>query len=705
MLRSRRRITVLVATGLLGAIALPATALQPPQPQPFDPAPPGRETEPIVLTGASFPGWSAPAEVTAKAPGAGGALCQGGQSASCTHNQYERPDVTTGDTAGNGVDVHKLLGYHWDATKGWVQIPFQVDEMAVRYLSNNNSGFAFYSETDQNLTYVYDQDRFNWTQEDPNDPCHAVARGGNTSTPDPVPGLDDNDELAFMASDAGPQAPANAGLPAGTKDARAVTLSDPYTGKQSYAYVMLASDGAGAATPAYDATNGYVRYLPDPNSDRFLYSQSSYDTYGATYHGAYWDPTTNTCVTDTPKQHRPEDTAWVKTPRYEFRYEGRWLMTETHVASKTQEMANVAQPDSSKWEYGPDLIDQWKARAFQQRPGGETPCCGYEEEVNNWGGSSMLMGWRAGPVRVIRATWGADSSTNNIRTEIFYRSEMHELDNLRVHVIPPGDGIYSQWDYNASKMTRYSNPFVPNGVPIDGKNDEVFGNGHVHLGPDGARYQSDDVTGIAPVDQQVNGGVSAGNPPDNCSGDPTGHACINNDVDIVDPTLSGPQGTLAWEQTSGPWGTFVDRTTIKQVTAGAAYTLVTTPYYRDDACFDDGTGSDPGLHVNPKHTDPGVDANGNPRECWKPEYGDPAAYLAANNLPADHFYQGDIGTHGVHILLIADSDNATLTVPVDEIDADQRRVILNEDPGNVGELYGRGLEKPLVTTVTPYSGQ
>jgi len=41
------------------------------------------------------------------------------------------------------------------------------------------------------------------------------------------------------------------------------------------------------------------------------------------------------------------------------------------------------------------------------------------------------MGWRAGPVRVIRATWGADSSTNNIRTEIFYRDEVRQLDYLR----------------------------------------------------------------------------------------------------------------------------------------------------------------------------------------------------------------------------------------------------------------------------------
>jgi hypothetical protein len=31
-------------------------------------------------------------------------------------------------------------------------------------------------------------------------------------------------------------------------------------------------------------------------------------------------------------------------------------------------------------------------------------------------------------------------------------------------------------------------------------------------------------------------------------------------------------------------------------------------------------------------------------------------------------------------------------------------VLLPGDPGNVGERYGRGFEKPLVTAVTPYGG-
>jgi hypothetical protein len=60
-------------------------------------------------------------------------------------------------------------------------------------------------------------------------------------------------------------------------------------------------------------------------------------------------------------------------------------MTEIHIA------------DEATGEYGPDLVDRWKARAFQQDAESETPCCGYEEEDTNWGGSSTLLGSSAAP--------------------------------------------------------------------------------------------------------------------------------------------------------------------------------------------------------------------------------------------------------------------------------------------------------------------
>ena len=86
------------------------------------------------------------------------------------------------------------------------------------------------------------------------------------------------------------------------------------------------------------------------------------------------------------------------------------------------------------------------------------------------------MGELVGPVRAIRATWGADSGTNVVRMETFYADQVRQKTWLRVHVIPPLDGIYAQWDFRAGRMTRYYNPNEPNGVAVDGRNDTVFGN-------------------------------------------------------------------------------------------------------------------------------------------------------------------------------------------------------------------------------------
>ena len=59
---------------------------------------------------------------------------------------------------------------------------------------------------------------------------------------------------------------------------------------------------------------------------------------------------------------------------------------------------------------------------------------------------------------------------------------------------------------------------------------------------------------------------------------------------------------------------------------------------------------------------------------------------------SDRFYQGSIATHGLHILAIADSDNARQTVPLTEIVGDQRLVML---PGWRGGDGGRAVRARL----------
>lgn len=288
-----------------------------------DGTPPVRDTEPVVLTGADLAGWAVPGDQEVKANSLEGAQCESGMPAPdspvtddepCSHNTYEEPDASTQDVLGvEGIPTDRLLGYRWDADAGrFVQVPFQVDEMFVRHISNDESGFSFYSETDRHVTYAYDREGFRWTASDPSDPC--LATPASELATDPVPGLDTDDELAFLWRDTGPRAPSDATAPEGIADSREVAVTDPTSGATTYLYVMQAApDGP---SPAFDATNGYVRYERDADADVFLFSESSYENYGDAPTGPYYDPATDTCVTDEHLQRRPGDAATITTPRY-----------------------------------------------------------------------------------------------------------------------------------------------------------------------------------------------------------------------------------------------------------------------------------------------------------------------------------------------------------------------------------------------------
>jgi hypothetical protein len=679
-------------------IAAPAAAQLPiiggGTPDPNKPGTP-RATEPIVLTGSQFGDWAKPANQTAKLPLTDLADCpQVDKRDGCAHNHYAQPEVDTGDKIGTTTPVDRLLGYRWnDKSKKFVQIPFQVDEVFTRYLDNDASGFAAYSGQDKHTTYAYDREGWRYTDSDPANECKAIPfKVGNDrpkTTVDPVAGLDANDELAFMASDSGPRAPANAQAPKGIGGVKEVTVQDPNnpTAAPTYVYVMKANDGGPKA--AYTASNGYVSYKRDANADIYERSQSSYDNYGNAARGPYCDDQGNVIRVDPttnpdndsyhkPSRRRPRDFASIKTPRFTFRYDGRWLMTQLRIS-----------PDGGK-TYAPDLIDRWKARAFQQDPSSSTPCCGFEEEDTHWGGSSTLLGERSGPVRTMRETWGADSGTNVIRRETFYRDSLVQKSWLRVHPIPPLDGIYAQWDFNAGRVTKYANRAHPEGVPIDGRNDEAFGN---FDDPCNDSYAGNDTGPLTQGYRQFYGSTIL------CDlGKLHDELDLHQSIDAPDPQFSQANAALEWSVTSGPNGTVVDRYTTRpdDVTAGGlAQSTVAVPYYRDDSCFDDGTGTDPGPRVKPGSSDePRKTAAGANRKCWHPEDGLPDG--------TDKFFQGDIATHGVHLLFIADSDNGRQTVPIDEIVSEQDMVMLPGNPPKaVGPSYDNSWDHPLDPSPSP----
>src|SRR2546421_388335 len=82
-------------------------------------------------------------------------------------------------------------------------------------------GFSVYSGEDQHTTYAYDREGFRFTRDGPkNDPCRAQQ--ATPTAKDPVKGLDANDEVVFMASDAGTQAPTTAAAPKGITELKQV---------------------------------------------------------------------------------------------------------------------------------------------------------------------------------------------------------------------------------------------------------------------------------------------------------------------------------------------------------------------------------------------------------------------------------------------------------------------------------------------------
>ena len=226
-------LVVLVWPSTAGAVGAPDLA-----------TPAARDTEPVVITGKDLPGWSVPANQTVKVPFLDLKDCQSFDE-KCAHNHYAQPEIDSSQlVSGGGRRRPRAPRLPLGRAAAFRQIPFQVDEVFTRYLDNSASGFAVYSGEDQHTTYAYDREGFRFNTSDPSDPCKATPDEGIKTTPDPVKGLDDNDELAFMASDAGGQAPAGAPLPKGIEAGmvREVRVTDPYApATPKFVYVMQSS--------------------------------------------------------------------------------------------------------------------------------------------------------------------------------------------------------------------------------------------------------------------------------------------------------------------------------------------------------------------------------------------------------------------------------------------------------------------------------
>lgn len=666
--------------------------------------PVARNAAPVVLAGSQLPGWSVPGVQGVAMPWPSGVTAEYSEQVDpslavrTAHNGTLAPAITS------GVPVDEVAAYAW--TQGaWREVPVQVDERYPYFLANARSDFAFYSGTDQELTYAWNPSAHAVGEEawkkafgdctaryaaTTAEAQQAVAAGivslgpGETLAellgpmPDPVAGVDDDDEIALQARDAGEQAPAGTPAPAGATSGQTVAVVDPLDPAATrYLYLFRQPGGS-----SFTAADSAVQMTRTPDADTWLDRASFADSdpqklgssntgYGPNIGGTVCDPATGTTHVSTDRF--PVDAMTVTTPTYKLTATGRWMVRGVQVR-------DVATPDVAcrprgKSEgkgqgkklghlkdctpvgttYGPDLVDRWKGRAFQQSPDSVVSLVGFEDEQVNWEANSTLLGWRQGPVRAIREVWGADSGTNVTKTETYYRDADVFRYRLRVHPLP-SDGLYTSWDYNKGVATRYYNLEHPDGVAIDGRNDDI---GQVDELPDGSPAF----------------------------------------FDVPDPTFDVPSAVERPEEVAGAGSAgglvyafeFVGATSLVNATA--------MPYYRDDACLDDGTGDDPVQRPWPGEasTDDRVRAG----------------YAAANGKPYGELvcdpdrgltpFQGAFASHGIHFLATGDSDNATLGVPVTELDGQQWRYsVPMSEPTNVLAQYGPNVVAPLRAVVTPY---
>lgn len=704
-------LAVLAGIGTAGAPVLASTAA------PTGPLAVARDAAPVVLTGAQIPQWAAPAAqgVAKPYPAGTGDPSPVGDHVRTAHNGYLTvPPTPPGVTPVRPDDV---AAYSW-VDGHWRQVPVQVDQRFPNFLANGRSTFGIYSGTDEELTYAWAPDAHDIGEEAWKrmfGACHSrfaastaeveAARQAGwlsfgpqetaadylASMQDPQPLLDTDDEIAFMARDAGAVAPPGTLPPPGASSGQLVTLTDPLDPAASRAVYLFVQPGGSS----YDAQHGYVHLRRAAGSrtwlDRYSFSPSSYRKIGTsnTSYGANLPGTVCRTAADndgkvtapdgTPRpstDRQPRDSFRLRTPTYRVGMTGRWLVQSLQVA-------RPARPG-----FGPNVIGRWKGRAFQQSPDSSVSLVGFEDEQVNWELNSTLLGWRQGPVRAIREVWGADSGTNVTKTEYYYRDADIYAYHVRVHPIPP-DGLYTDWSYRPGRATTYYNVRNPQGVPIDGQ-------------PDSSVGEIDQV----PVTGQ------------------------NAEVNSCDPTFTVCSALDNPEEVAGPGFGLVYAFELTGPTAAAGNAAV-VPYYRDDACFDDGTGDAPAPRPWPGEasTDPRVRAGY--VSYWQ-HYWDthrsvqhfprPASYddlkcqpgKAVGGSPYDNPttppwqimpFSGAIGEHGVHFFATQDSDNAFGPKPVDEIDGQQWRFeVPMAQPTNVLVPYGANVSAKLVPSVTPAGG-
>lgn len=409
-----------------------------------------------------------------------------------------------------GADPGHIVAFRYE--EGWVQIPVQVDERAVvdfgTVYGTAPTGYTFETYTD----------------------------AGTFTGPDPDPTFDSDDEMVFMAGDAGASSAAGPPEPAGTLPGTGIEIrvTHPVLTISAYVYLFV-SDG----TLDPGAGTSYVQYDFDLLSGPYL---TTYNTMSGP---------------------NPEDT-WVTSDAYGVHFSDRWVRDETRVHR-----------DGAT---GVDILDRHR-NLFA--PGN----CTRSEDTFSAGEGALIVN-RGGPVRVLRGYCGANSGPTTNRIHAFYAEQEVILTDLRVHAI---SGILDIFDYSpdAAGMT-YSNDLNTAGVTVDGVPDVVTPGElawELVSGQQGAlSHVSSIVTDIPDFTYTSYYSDDVTPPETQCTGDDYEYgasgAWVDHDIPNTDPGAAGyPYNLDAWRHVAyGPPGATEQFATGYRSEIAAPLLIATAPY-------------------------------------------------------------------------------------------------------------------------------
>ena len=325
-------------------------------------------------------------------------------------NRPADPVVLTGADVPSfsGIPPGDLVAFRYSG--GWQQIPVQVDE-------RDNVDFA---------NKVYNPNDFPPFIVIPSVILPAYTDTGTRTGLDSNPDLDNDDEIVFMAKDAGSQP---------------VAFSEP-------ADVVANSGVEIQVTDPLDSAIGYV-YL-------FRRSGTTLDPgAGVKYVDYQWSFTNGPYLTtyDTYQGPNPENSVVTSTGIYRHHFSDRWINDELNITVGGASGVDIL--ELHKFIFGPGVCNR-TVRTFSD-------------------GEGAFMINKSGPVRALRSYVGANSGPLTQRDHFFYERRHDIRTILRVHALnppqggTPAQGLLDFFDYSqlASGMT-YTNDLNQGGAVING---------------------------------------------------------------------------------------------------------------------------------------------------------------------------------------------------------------------------------------------